>query len=91
MPGTYLFDIKINQRTLPQRSIEYFPSPDNKVLGRVCLPPDLVEKLVLKEEVVNKITLWHHHSCADISNIKGAAISEHIGSGVLAITPHKLQ
>lgn len=39
MPGTYLLDIKINQRTLPQRSIEYFPSPDNKGRSRVCLPP----------------------------------------------------
>lgn len=86
MPGTYLLDIKINQRTLPQRSIEYFPSPDNKGRSRVCLPPDLVEKMALKEEVVKKITLWHHHSCADISNIKGATISDHIGSGVLAIT-----
>nr|WP_236712519.1 FimD/PapC N-terminal domain-containing protein [Serratia symbiotica] len=86
MPGTYLLDIKISQRTLPQRSIEYFPSPDNKGRSRVCLPPDLVEKMALKEEVVKKITLWHHHSCADISNIKGATISDHIGNGVLAIT-----
>ena len=44
MPGTYLLDIKINQKTLPQRSIQYFPSPDNKSGSQVCLPPDLVEK-----------------------------------------------
>ena len=24
MPGAYLLDIKINQKTLPQRSIQYF-------------------------------------------------------------------
>lgn len=44
MPGAYLLDIKINQKTLPQRSIQYFPSPDNKSGSQVCLPPDLVEK-----------------------------------------------
>ena len=34
MPGAYLLDIKINQKTLPQRSIQYFPSPDNKAAAR---------------------------------------------------------
>lgn len=54
MPGTYLLDIKINQKTLPQRSIQYFPSPDNKSGSQVCLPPDLVEKMALKEEAAKK-------------------------------------
>ncbi|MEX0634402.1 hypothetical protein M8494_30910 [Serratia ureilytica] len=45
MPGTYLLDMsKSTVKTLPQRSIQYFPSPDNKSGGQVCLPPDLVEK-----------------------------------------------
>jgi outer membrane usher protein FimD/PapC len=42
MPGAYLLDIKINQKTLPQRSIQYYPSPDQKDRSRVCLPPDLI-------------------------------------------------
>ena len=86
MPGAYLLDIKINQKTLPQRSIQYYPSPDKKDRSRVCLPPDLVEKMALKEDVLKKITLWHDNSCADISGIKGATISDRIGGGVLAIT-----
>ncbi|RTF80433.1 fimbrial biogenesis outer membrane usher protein [Serratia marcescens] len=86
MPGAYLLDIKINQKTLPQRSIQYFPSPDNKSGSQVCLPPDLVEKMALKEEAAKKITLWHDNQCADIRGIKGATISDRIGGGVLAIT-----
>ncbi|CAI2452482.1 Outer membrane usher protein papC precursor [Serratia ficaria] len=58
MPGAYLLDIKINQKTLPQRSIQYYPSADEKTRSRVCLPPDLVEKMALKEEAAKKITFW---------------------------------
>ncbi|HAV6634844.1 MULTISPECIES: fimbria/pilus outer membrane usher protein [Serratia] len=86
MPGAYLLDIKINQKTLPQRSIQYFPSPDNKSGSQVCLPPDLVEKMALKEEAAKKVTLWHDNQCADIRGIKGATLSDRIGGGVLAIT-----
>ena len=86
MPGTYLLDIKINQKTLPQRSIQYFPSPDNKSGSQVCLPPDLVEKMALKEDAARKVTLWHDNQCADIRGIKGATVSDRISGGVLAIT-----
>lgn len=86
MPGAYLLDIKINQKTLPQRSIQYYPSADEKTRSRVCLPPDLVEKMALKEEAAQKITFWHDNGCADLSGIKGATISDRIGGGVLAIT-----
>ena len=43
MPGAYLLDIKINQKTLPQRSIQYFRRRITK-RQPVCLPPDSVEK-----------------------------------------------
>lgn len=86
MPGTYLLDIKINQKTLPQRSIQYYPSADKKNRSRACLPPDLVEKMALKEEAAKKITLWHDNRCADISGIKGATLSDRIGGGELTIT-----
>lgn len=86
MPGTYLLDIKINQKTLPQRSIQYFPSPDNKSGSQVCLPPDLVEKMALKEKAAKKVTLWRDNQCADIRGIKGATVSDRISGGVLAIT-----
>ncbi|TQI77779.1 outer membrane usher protein FimD/PapC [Serratia fonticola] len=85
MPGTYLLDIKINQKPLPQRSIQYLPVAGKKN-SKVCLPPDLIEKMALKERVAKKVTLWHDNQCADISAIEGATISDRIGSGVLAIT-----
>ncbi|AHG20039.1 fimbrial assembly protein [Chania multitudinisentens RB-25] len=85
MPGAYLLDIRINQKTLPQRSIQYLPLADKKN-SKVCLPPDLIEKMALKTDAANKVTLWHDDQCADISAIPGATVSDRIGGGVLAIT-----
>ncbi|MFZ1871557.1 MAG: fimbria/pilus outer membrane usher protein [Chania sp.] len=85
MPGIYLLDIKINQKTLPQRSIEYLAIADKKS-SQVCLPPDLIEKMALKDEAANKVTLWHDNQCADISAIQGATVSDRINGGVLTIT-----
>lgn len=85
MPGTYLLDIKINQKPLPRRSIQYLPATD-KNSSKVCLPPDLIEKMALKESAARKVILWHDNQCADISAIAGATISPRIGGGVLAIS-----
>ncbi|WP_337263551.1 MULTISPECIES: fimbria/pilus outer membrane usher protein [unclassified Serratia (in: enterobacteria)] len=85
MPGTYLLDIKINQKTLPQRSIQYLTLPD-KQSSQVCLPPDLIEKMALKAEAASKVRLWHDNQCADISAIQGATVANRINGGVLAIT-----
>nr|WP_252749235.1 hypothetical protein [Serratia symbiotica] len=46
--------------------------------------------MALKEEVVKKITLWHHHSCADISNIKGTTISDNLAVAGWRSPSHKL-
>lgn len=85
MPGTYLLDIIVNQKTLPQRSILYIPTADNKS-STVCLPPDLISTLALREDVAKKITLWHDDQCADISAISGATVANNIGDGALKIT-----
>ncbi|OMQ23686.1 fimbria/pilus outer membrane usher protein [Serratia oryzae] len=85
MPGTYLLDIKFNKRMLPQRSIEYLRVAD-KEESTLCLPPDLIPQMALKEEIAKKVVLWQDNKCADISAIPGAEISAHIGNGVLMIT-----
>ena len=84
MPGAYLLDIKINQKTLPQRSIQYFRRRITK-RQPVCLPPDQW-KNGAERRSGPKVTLWHDNQCADIRGIKGATVSDRIGGGVLAIT-----
>ena len=85
MPGAYLLDIKINQKTLPQRSIQYFPSPDNKAAAR-CACRLTWWKNGAERRSRQKVTLWHDNQCADIRGIKGATVSDRISGGVLAIT-----
>ncbi|RDL27149.1 fimbria/pilus outer membrane usher protein [Serratia fonticola] len=85
MPGRYLLDIKFNKRMLPQRSIQYLHIAGKKE-SVLCLPPDLIPQMALKEEIAKKVVLWHDNQCADISAVSGAEISSRIGSGVLLIT-----
>lgn len=85
MPGSYLLDIKFNKRMLPQRSIEYLRIAGKKE-SVLCLPPDLIPQMALKEEIAKKVVLWHDNQCADISAVPGAEISSRIGTGVLLIT-----
>ncbi|MFC0229483.1 fimbria/pilus outer membrane usher protein [Serratia aquatilis] len=85
MPGTYLLDIKFNQKMLPQRSVEYLRIDDKKE-SVLCLPPDIIPQMALKEEIAKKVILWHDNQCADISSVPGAEISARVGAGVLLIT-----
>ena len=84
MPGAYLLDIKINQKTLPQRSIQYFRRRITKRQRCACRLTQW--KNGAERRSGQKVTLWHDNQCADIRGIKGATVSDRIGGGVLAIT-----
>lgn len=85
-PGEYLLSIKINTREFAQRRIRFMPHGPHHDKPTACITPDLVEKLALKKEARNKVTLWHNDECADLSAIPGAKISNRIGMGSLDIT-----
>lgn len=85
MPGDYLLEIKINQKTLPQQKIQYFPLQGEKLASQVCIPADLISKMALKPAAAEKVTLWHDDECADISAIDGVSVSNRIGGGALVI------
>lgn len=86
LPGSYLLEIKINQQTFPQRTIQYLTDANNPGQPRVCLPPDLIKQMALKPEAAKQITLWYNDACADISALPGITVSNRIGRGVLEIT-----
>ncbi len=86
MPGEYLLDVKINQALVGERTIVFTSDPKKPDMSRACLPADLVSSMALKAEAREKVRYWNGNQCADISDIKGAAISNQIGQGILQIT-----
>jgi len=85
LPGEYLLDVKINKATINQQMISYLADPLSGNPSRLCLPPDLINRMALKKEASEKVTLWNNKKCADISRIEGAQVSNKIGQGALQI------
>lgn len=86
LPGDYLLEVKINQKTLPLRKISFIALPEDPKKIMACLPADMINSLTLKSNAVDKIRLWNNGECADITAIDGTKISNRIGSGVLLIS-----
>jgi outer membrane usher protein PapC len=81
-PGTYLLEVHINGQQIPEQQIRYVADPETPEKSRVCLTPDQLVLLALKEEAQSRVAMLSPE-CADISTLPGVAVNN--SAGVLSI------
>lgn len=86
MPGTYQLIININQHDLPEHNIQFLPRENAPESSEPCLPPELVGKFGLKEDMLKQVRYWHADQCADLSAISGVTTKTDLGSGRLYLS-----
>lgn len=87
MPGQYLMGIQINDRKLPERSLNFYAVDPQASTTRVCIPMDQAASLGLKEDVLNRLASWHEsQNCADLESIQGLRLVPDMEQGVLRLS-----
>lgn len=85
MPGTYLLDVYINKRVLPQQSVEYRAIAGEKNKSQACLPLSIIPKMLLKDEVRTLVKMTEDGQCADFSEIEGLTITGSLAEAAIRI------
>ncbi|HAL1835030.1 TPA: fimbria/pilus outer membrane usher protein [Escherichia coli] len=92
MPGKYQMDIVVNGQGIspegfnirfvePQRSSK----DGERLLPEACLTKDIVNKIGLTDESLDKITYWDNEQCASLSQLPGVEIEPDLSEGLLKI------
>jgi outer membrane usher protein FimD/PapC len=85
LPGTYSMVVQINQQSLSEQSIAFYP-PDNDPKGsEACLSAGLVEQLGLKASVAAELVWWKGGECLDIRGLPGMQVSGDLATATLNI------
>ncbi|MBP6344660.1 fimbria/pilus outer membrane usher protein [Neisseriaceae bacterium CLB008] len=85
MPGTYVLDVYINKRVLPQQNIEYRAVAGEKNKSQACLPLSIIPRMLLKDEVRAKVKVSEDGQCADLSDIEGITITGNLNDAAIHI------
>lgn len=85
LPGTYSMVVQINQQSLSEQSIAFYP-PDNDPKGsEACLSAGLVEQLGLKASVAAELVWWKGGECLDIRGLPGMQVNGDLATATLNI------
>lgn len=85
LPGTYSMVVHINNQSLSEQSVAFYP-PDNDPRGsEACLSAGLVEQLGLKESGASELTWWKGGECLDIQSLPGMEVSGDLATATLNI------
>ncbi len=89
LPGTYSMAVQINQQSLSEQSIAFYPPDDDPKGSEACLSAALVEQLGLKASVVAELTWWKGGECLDIRGLPGMEVAGDLATATLNINlPH---
>ncbi|WP_420492212.1 outer membrane usher protein [Providencia stuartii] len=86
MPGSYPLKIQLNQETLPEQKVTFYPSATDANESQACLTGDIVSQLGLKDEVIKDLTWWHDGSCVDLASIPGAEARGDLSTSTLYLS-----
>lgn len=86
MPGNYQMDIHINKQVVTDQPVIYMAPPDDAKGSVVCLAPDQVKFLGLKEEYQNKLIWWNDSKCLDITSLQGMQAKGDLGTNSLYLS-----
>ncbi|MGG4608425.1 outer membrane usher protein [Providencia sp. Me31A] len=74
MPGEYRFTIHVNESSLTDEAVFYYPDPENSDDSTACISPEVVKLLALKPDYVSKLTWWHDNQCLDLNSVPGTTV-----------------
>ncbi|MGK7245815.1 fimbria/pilus outer membrane usher protein [Buttiauxella agrestis] len=83
MPGNYQMDIHINKQIVTDQPVIYMVPPDDAKGSVVCLAPEQVKFLGLKEEYQNKLIWWNDGKCLNLTSLQGMEAKGDLGTNSL--------
>lgn len=86
MPGTYGMVVHVNQSDLPEMPIEFYSPEFNPQESQVCLSPELVKLLGLKESLMPSLSWLRDGKCLDIRTLKGIEARGDLASSSLYLS-----
>lgn len=86
MPGSYLLSLKINDDTLPEMPVTFYP-PEGDPEGSVaCLTPEIVEQIALTSSHRKAVTWWRDGQCLDIASLPGMQVRGDLATSTLYLS-----
>lgn len=87
MPGDYTFGLRVNGSVLNgEQTITYYQDSKDKNNSLVCVPPDVTQRLGLKEKFLHQLTWWHNGECLDLKSLNGLTATGNLGTSSLDIS-----
>ncbi|MFU2316895.1 outer membrane usher protein [Rahnella sp. PCH160] len=83
MPGKYQMDIHINKQTLMDQPLIFMAPQDDPKGSMVCLSPEQVKLLGLKQQYESSLKWWNNGQCLDITSLEGMQVKADIGTNAL--------
>ncbi|MCE4057183.1 fimbria/pilus outer membrane usher protein [Pseudomonas sp. Au-Pse12] len=85
-PGKYIMSIRVNDRKLAERSLNFYPATEDERATRACVPAELVSKLGLKQDALEALGHWHQQECVDLESLSGVTLRPDMRNSTLLIT-----
>lgn len=86
MPGSYLLSLKINDDTLPEMPVTFYPPEGDPQGSAACLTSEIVELIALTSSYRNALTWWHDEQCLDIASLPGMQVRGDLATSTLYLS-----
>lgn len=87
LPGTYFFNIIINNTQLTQSTVPIQIIGDSKdaSVSDVCIDKSYINSLGIKEKYIDELTYWNNGQCIDFSVLKGVSVIPNLPEGIVTL------
>ncbi|MEQ4655418.1 outer membrane usher protein [Providencia rettgeri] len=85
MPGIYNFTLKVNNEQISEIKVPYYIPKNDPQGSEPCLSLELVNKLGLTSESLNRLTWWHEGKCLNQESLPGLLIRGDLATSSLYI------
>lgn len=86
MPGSYLLSLKINDDTLPEMPVTFYPPEGDPQGSAACLTPEIVEQIALTSSHRKALTWWHDGQCLDLASLPGMQVRGDLATSTLYLS-----
>lgn len=89
MPGEYRMAVRLNDKELPEQTVQFLVPDDAPDKSLPCLTRETVEQFGLKKNAVGRLSWWQDGKCLHMQSLPGTAVRGDLGKGVLYVSlPH---
>lgn len=86
LPGSYSLTIMLNDKALPERTIDFVAPESDPKGSEVCLTPEIVALLGIKESTLSGVTWGHEGECLNINTLSGMVVTVDLGQATLSLS-----